>query len=159
MVEVEKFDASAPWLEHYRKIEQVFLSDEDVTVGYDDGSKTVKVFVKGTDKAEALAKYIKPEIDFGNVTLHVDVIPDNTEKTTTEMLQDAFTGNDLFAGIAEETVCGGSIIYAVFEPDVIQFWNDNIGSPYGVNTMTVEQAARDVFQMDDALICSDLKAE
>lgn len=158
MVEVEKFDASAPWFEHYHKIEQVFLSDEDVSVDYDDDSKTVIVRVKGTDKAEALAKYVKPEIDFGKVTLHVNVVPDNAEKTTTEMLQDAFTGNELFEGIAEEAVYGGTIIYAVFRADVIQFWNDNIGSPYGVKTMTIEQAAKDVFQMDDALICSDLKA-
>lgn len=159
MVEVEKVDASAPWLEHYHKVEQIFLSDDDVIVSYDDDSKTVKVYVKGTDKAEALAKYIKPEIDFGNVTLHVDVIPDNEEKSTAETLQDAFAGNELFVGIVEEAVYGGTINYAVFKPETLQFWNDNIGSPFGVQTMTVEQVAKDVFQMDDALMCSDLKAD
>lgn len=157
MVEVEKVDASSPWLEHYRKVEKVFLSDDDVIVSYDDDSKTVTVRVKGTDKAEALAKYVRPEIDCGNVTLHVNVVPDNEEKSTAEMLQIAFSGIDMFAGVAEEAVYGGTITYAVFEPEIVQFWNDNIGSPFGVKTMTAEQVAKDVFQLDDALICSDLK--
>lgn len=157
MVEVEKVDASAPWIEHFHKIEHIFISDEDVSVVYNNDTTTVSVYVRGADKAAALGKYIRPEIDFGDVTLHVNVIPDNAEKSTADTLQDAFAGNEYFAGVAEESVYGGTITYAVFEPEVIQFWSDNIGSVFGVKTLTAEKVARDVFHMDDALICSDIK--
>ena len=154
----EKTNLSAPWIEHVHKIEQLFLSDEDVRVKYDDGAKLVKLFVKGTDKACALDAIIARELEFDGVTLRVVVIPDNSEPTLDEILHYAFTGNELFEGTATEEVHGDVMTYALFRPEVVQFWNDNIGSCYGVTTIAAEDVARSVLNVD-AFICSDLKAE
>lgn len=150
---------SAPWLEHVHKIEQLFLSDDDVQVQYYDDSKTVKLFVRGTDKADAFDKKIRHEVDCGNVTLKVIVVPDNdSEATEEEYIQRMFAGNDLFVGTAVEELYGGTATYALFKPETVQYWCDNIRSCYGVETATVEQIAMDVLDLN-AFICSDLRAE
>jgi hypothetical protein len=148
---------SAPWIQHCSKVDQFFIDDDDVTLDYDDESKTIKLRVKGTDKANSLAKIVRSEVSFGNVTLRVVVVPDNDSEPTLEnLLQWAFAGNGIFSGTAVEEEHGGTVTYAVFEPETIQIWNDNIGSCYGVETYTVEQVAKDVLDVD-AFICSDLK--
>jgi hypothetical protein len=158
-MEEKKLDKSAPWYVHAHKLEQLFLSDDDVQVGFDENAMTAKLFVRGTDKAEALEKIIAHEVECGGVTLHVVVVPDNDEEPTTEeLLQRAFSGNELFSGTAVEELYGGTATYALFAPKTVQFWCDNIGSCYGIETMTAEDVARSVLNVD-AFICSDLKAE
>lgn len=155
----DRLDKSSPWIEHVHKIEQLFLSDDDVQVEYDDTSKTARLLVRGADKADALDKKIRHEVDCGNVTLNVTVVPNNDgEPTEEEYIHRAFAGNDLFVGTAVEELYGGTATYALFKPETVQFWDDNIRSVYGVETMTVEQIAMDVLDLD-AFICSDLKAE
>lgn len=150
---------SAPWIGHCRKMQAFFAGDEDVYVGtFDPTDNSVKVYVRGSDKAEAIGGFLKSEVEFGGVKLRVNVVPDNdAAPTTEEMLIRAFGGNPLFAGTAVEEEHGGIVTYAVFEPEAVQYWNDNIGSCYGVETYTAEDVARDIFDMD-AFICSDVKA-
>jgi hypothetical protein len=158
-MEDKKLDKSAPWYVHVHKLEQLFLSDEDVDVKFDEDKMNVGLFVRGTDKANALEKIIAHEVECGGVKLNVIVIPDNErEPTTEELLQRAFAGNELFSGTAVEELYGGTATYALFSPQTVQFWCDNIGSCYGIETMTAEDVARDVLDVD-AFICSDLKAE
>ena len=153
-----KLDASAPWIEHYRKIDALFMLDEDVEVAYDDDTRTVTIHVKGADKADAFEQKIRHEVEFGNVTLHVRVVPSNDEPSEEDYIHNMFAGNDLLSGTATEDVYGGTVTYALFQPTVLQYWADNIGSPYGVKTVTAEQVAKDVLDLD-AYITSDLKAE
>lgn len=158
-MEDKKLDKSAPWYVHVHKLGQLFLSDDDVQVAFDENTMTAKLFVRGTDKADALEKIVAPEVEFGNDTLHVIVVPDNDEEPTTEeLLQRAFAGNELFSGTVVDKLYGGNATYALFAPQTVQFWCDNIGSCYGIETMTAEDVARSVLNVD-AFICSDLKAE
>lgn len=158
MIDKEKLDKSAPWYEHCHKLDSLFAYDDDVRVGeYDDETKTVKVFVSGVDKALALEKIIKPEVEFSGVTLKVVVVPANDDEPTVEdTLRYAFNGNPLFTGTAVVEMYGGDATYAVFEPTVVQYWNDNIGSCFGIETKTVEDVARDVLDVD-AFICTDFR--
>lgn len=158
MSEDKKFDKSAPWYVHVHKLEQLFMSDEDVQVTFDEDSMTASLLVRGTDKADALERIVAHEVGCGNVTLKVVVVPDNDEEPTVEeLLQRAFSGNELFSGTAVEELYGGTATYALFAPETVQFWCDNIGSCYGVETMTAKDVARAVLNVD-AFICSDLKA-
>lgn len=146
---------SAPWVEHLHKVEAACMLDEDVTVDYDDDSKTVTLRVRGTDKAAAYEAKIRHELDFGGVRLHVNVVPDNSERTEEDLIQDLFSGNDILVGTATEEAVGGTVTYAIVQPTVLQFWDDNMGSIYGIRTMTAEDCVRDVFDLD-AFVCSDL---
>lgn len=159
MTNSEKLNISAPWYEHCHELDALFAYDEDVTVGeFDEDTKTVKLFVKGIDKANALAAIVKPTVEFGNDTLNVIVVPDNDGTPTVEdQLRNAFSGNPLFSGTCLLELYGGTVTYAVFEPTVVQYWNDNIGSCFGFETKTVEDVARDVLDVD-AFICTDVRA-
>lgn len=158
-MEARKLDASAPWYEHCHKLAALFEHDEDVTIGeYDEDTMTIKVYVRGKDKAEALGRIIAPEVNFdGKNVLKVVVVPDNDgEPSLEDTLCYAFNGNPLYAGTATVELYGGTATYAVFEPAVIQYWNDNIGSCFGFKTETVEDVAREVLNVD-AFICTDVR--
>lgn len=158
MSKEKKLDASAPWYEHCHKLAALFDGDDDVTVGeYDDDSKTVKVYVRGNDKADALAKIIRTPVELGNVTINVEVVPDNdVEPTVEDIVHTALNGNPLFLGTVVEELYGGNATYVVFEPSVIQYWNDNIGSYFGFETKTAEDVAKDVLDIN-AFICTNVE--
>lgn len=158
MIDEEKFNKSAPCYEHYHKLDSLFAYDDAVRVReYDDETNTIKIFVRGADKAAALEKIVRHEVEFGNSVVNVVIVPDNDdEPTIEETLHSAFNGNPLFTGTTVAELYGGTATYAVFEPTVLQYWSDNIGSCFGYETKTVEDVARDVLDVD-TFICTDVR--
>lgn len=159
MNDIKKLETSAPWYEYCHRLAALFAYDDEVSVGeYDADSASVKVYVKGVDKSNALERILKHEVDFdGKNVLKVNVIPDNDgEPSIEDTLQYAFDGNPLYTGTATVEMYGGTATYAVFEPTVVQYWNDNIGSCFGFKTETVEDVARDVLDID-AFVCTDVR--
>ena len=61
----ETLNLSAPWIEFYHKVETLFDPDPNVAVVYDDAAKIIKLYVDGTDKANALEKLLPKEKVFG----------------------------------------------------------------------------------------------
>lgn len=151
----DAFRLSAPWYTYAREVRALFEYDEDVRVLYDedDGPK-VRVLVRGDAKAEAIAWLLPESVDFGGVTLHNVVVPANGEASTEQMVRDAFAGNaavDSIVTALEGTPLAGTV-YVCFAPEAVQFFNDDVSDPAGVETKLFEDVARDVAKGHDGLM-------
>ena len=147
----------SPWEIHARKIEALLSYDRAVDgVAYDDETHEIKVFVNGDDKAAAIQSLLVDHLDFGNVSVDVRVIPSNVEPDEAELFSRAFEGNELFSCMLQMTTPHGvEENFAVFEPVAVQYYSDDIGSAFGVTTVTPEQLAKDVLVQGTVRICSD----
>lgn len=144
----------SPWVVYAKEVRALFEHDPDVIVDEptelgDDGYN-LEIRVHGNDKAESVAKVLPEDVEFGNVTLHVMVIPDNDGKLTMlDHMRRAFAGNPVLVDVMEVPVVPGgpTMAYALFAPEVVQIECDNAASPYGLVTTTYEGVAKDVLRV------------
>ena len=144
----------APWVVYAKMVKALFEHDPDVIVGEptelgDEGYK-LEIRVHGNDKAESVARVLPEDVEFGNIALHIMVIPDNDGKLTMlDHLRRAFAGNPALVDVMEVPVVPGgpTMAYALFAPEVVQIECDNAASPYGLVTTTYEGVARDVLRV------------
>lgn len=144
-----KLTLSPPWETYVSELEALFGSDPEIKIvrEEDDGNHAVKLYVANTDKANALTVLLPGDVKFGNVTLDIIVIPPNaTDNDIADLFTTAFKGNPAFCEVLSfETPITGKVNYAVFAGDLVQFFNDDLRSPYGIETTIYEDVARDVF--------------
>jgi len=155
----------APWVVYAKKVAKLFEYDTDVIVSEpielaDEGAYNLEVRVSGDDKAESIAKVLPEDVEFGNVMLHIMVIPDNDCRLTMlDHLRRAFAGNPALVDVMEVPVVPGgpSMAFALFAPEVVQIECDNAASPYGIVTTTYEGVAKDVLNVDGVMIASEIE--
>lgn len=156
-------DKRAPWFDLFHELEGLFAYDDDVTVDMDKVKLEIKLYVRGAAKAAALEWFLADRKAFGNIEVPVSVVPSNDGETTVSLLKTAFAGNPLVADIIampSETPVLGDVAYLVAEPAVIQYDGDNLASPWGIETVTVEEALKDVVaDLNNLLISSDVQEE
>lgn len=154
----EKMKLSPPWLTFYREVAALFNDDPEVSVSYDEETTTLKLYVDNAIKADAISTLLSSEKQFGNVTLNIEVIPSNNNETVESLFRHAFSGNPILSEIQTvEGVFTNPISYVVFEPSIVQFWNDNLGDLNGMCTMLPQDIARDVFgDAFGACFCTEL---
>lgn len=152
----DKLQLSTPWVTLYRQINAMFGDDPDVKVEYiagDGNDPTIKLFVEGQDKADAIAKLLPLTYDFGNVTVSVIVVPANKNETMETLFRTAFAGNPAFSYAATaEGVFTNPITYVVFRNRVVQFWNDDLSDINGNETTLYEDIAGTLFT-DKSGVC------
>jgi hypothetical protein len=98
--------------------------------------------------------------EFGNVTLEIEVVPDNEDElTVADHLRRAFAGNLVLRDVVEYPVVpsGPSMAFALFAPEVVQIECDNAASPYGIVTTTYEGVAKDVLNVEGVMIASEIE--
>lgn len=139
---------SSPWISYVHKLEALFGPDPDITVRYNEDREAVYLNVHGYDKAHALEQLLPAVVTFGNVSMDVIVVPDNNVPDIVELYRNALTGNPLFREIISITPEGSSnaFNYVMFKPDVIQYWDDNLGDPHGNISTLAQNLAGDVFK-------------
>lgn len=147
----ETVGLSSPWYIYYREVKALFHKDPAVTVQFEDygDSKTLKLFVEGEDKAEAIGLLLPKEKVFGNVVVKIQVIPSNKLGMTTEdIIKCAFEGNPSFKGVATFKPEGTTIpfTFVTFENAVTQMWIDNLSDINGLKSTLLEDIARDVLE-------------
>lgn len=141
-----KVSVSSPWISEARKIYALFNEDPDINILYDDDACEVKLYVNGSEKADAIAKILPTEKEFGNVTLKITVIPSNTEESPIDIFRKAFAGNPICAEIiVDDNPMSVGMSHVVFENRVVQYFNDCLNDPYGLESTLFEDIARDVF--------------
>ena len=86
-----------PWVTWAREVTALFEHDEEVTVEIDEDAPSVAIRVTNAIKADALAQIVPTEMQFGNVTLDVAVIPANSDATDEQVWRWAFDGNPALA--------------------------------------------------------------
>lgn len=148
-------ELSAPWIVYWRKLCALFENDPEIKIGeiietHDDKSCYISINVYNHKKFEALQQLLPSVLTFGNVELCIyvyNIANDEEEETDyRKLFNDLFDGNDIFDEFL--TVIdrpGSKRNFAVFKPQVLQFYSDDISDPYGNKTMLAQDVARDVF--------------
>ena len=159
-MEDKKTKLSPPWVEYYRKLEAMFGPDPDIKVEFDEDEMHIKLYVESHEKATALDELLPVQKDFGNVSVFIEVIPANDEPKRIDYIKRAFEGNPAFSyATTIEGIMSNPISYVVFKPEVIQFWNDNMGDPHGITSTLMADIAKEIIGEDDGVIFSTDKKE
>ena len=145
---------SAPWETYYREIKALFGSDPAIKIKYDDETKVIKMYVEGQDKADALAELLPSVKMFGNVPVHLDVVPSNFVKANkADTFCKAFDGNPVFAYAKTTEGSHGEFAasYIVFKKKVVQFSNDDLSDVNGNCNTLYQTIAKDIFGEDSGV--------
>ena len=148
----EKVGLASPWQEYCSELKALFAMDDEVTVWdieEDSMGKVLSIEVKNLEKYVALSELIPEEKVFGNVKLRIDiydVVNEIEDMDKADLLEKAFAGNPIFDKMLRmRDVTGTPHFFAMFEPTVIQFYNDDLLDPNGFKTTLVQDVARDIF--------------
>ena len=145
---IKNLNLSSPWEIYYKEICAMFGKDEDIKIVFDNDKYVIKLYVTGTDKANALTKLLPVEKSFGNVTVKTTVIPANNEVLTDEELYNmAFDGNPVFdfAVHGRGTGIVSDNTYVVFKKEVVQYFNDSLNDINGLCSTLYQEIAKDIF--------------
>ena len=150
---------SSPWVEYSRYMEAMFGKDPEVKVVFDEDAVAIKLFVDNPVKADALSQILPETKNFGGVVLTISVIPGDEKQTKEQLFKAAFNGNPV---VDDVVTVGGELLpnpftYVVFKKEVVQFWNDNFGDPHGMKSTLYEEIARDAFNVDGVLYCTNVE--
>lgn len=158
---MENVKLSPPWITFVHEVEAMFKHDPEVKVKYDSETNQIKLYVADTDKADALEKLIPESKTFGNITVHITVIPPNLEEMTKEELfKKAFAGNPALSFTSSFDTPFGHVTYIVFKNEVIQFFNDQMNDINGNKTTLLQDIAPEVFGTEHAVYyCTDAPME
>ena len=161
---------SAPWIIFYRKVEAMFKYDPNVNVVFDAENYNLKLFVYGTEKAEAIQKLLPSKKIFGEIEMLITVVRSNPEikmsngKTRryhmyhNDIFDEAFEGNPAYCYEANaSSELPFDIHYVVFAKRVVQYYNDDIGNVNGVCSTLYQDIAKDIFVTEPNVhFCTDI---
>lgn len=142
----------SPWVQYYDKISVFFEEDPDVQVLFDEDKPEIKIYVEDQAKAKALAELIPAEQKYGKVVLKVGVIPGNAESSSEGLISDAFRGNPIVESI--KTISGiftNPITYVIFQKEVVQYYNDDLGDAYGNCSTLWQEIAKSIFKEQEGV--------
>ena len=149
---------SPPWCKFYHEVEALFGKDPDIQVIFDEEDYTVTLYVEDEDKAYALDQILPAKKVMGNIVVTINVIPANDTVDTSKkkaLYEKAFAGNPVFSRIEQVSLpMWGNYNYCIFNAgeSLVQFYNDELQSPWGLCTMVLEDAARDVLAGPDGML-------
>lgn len=155
-MEKEDMKISAPWVTYLHKLEAMFGQDPDIRITASEDCKEIKLFVNGSDKANALSLLLPAEKEYCGVNLKITVFPSNINSGKAALFRKAFDGNPLY----DETIVvhpewtNNPFTYVMFKQEVVQYWNDNLGDPHGNVTTLAQDLARDLFDIHSGVYYS-----
>lgn len=143
---------AAPWVIWYREVEELFRDDKEVTFSFNEDEKKITLFVVDPIKADAIKKLLPEEKDFGNVTIAIDVVTRTAEGSVIDLIKIAFAGNPALERILHlDTPLTGSVDYVMFKKEVVQFFNDDLGTPTGICSTLYQDIAKHILPEDAAV--------
>ncbi len=151
---------SAPWITYYQEMEVLFEGDLDINVVLDEDEFELRLYVKNTQKADILEKYLPVEVVFGNNKLPIQIIPSNNspicemEGNDWEIL---FRGNTALDYVREIDDFGFQATYVVFKSKVVQYYSDNISDINGLTSTLYQDIAKRIFNdKPGVFFCTDV---
>ena len=149
-----KLNLQSPWVTYNNKIKALFANDEDISVSDvredDDGVLTMAIGSSDYHKYVALDRVIAKRVEFGNVTLRIKVVQLNhieTIEDTVELYKTIFEGNKIVRDIRVlPDFTGTEHCFIRFNPEVVQFFNDDISDYDGNWSGLAQDIAKEVFQ-------------
>lgn len=152
-----KVNMSSPRVLFVAKLKKFFEEETDIHINYDPiaNPSTVDIRVDDPIKYDTLSKLLDDKIDFGNVSLNINVIPANFDKVDRVALFKTLLQNmSIVEAVDEVTIEGSSnsFIYASFRNQVVKYWSDNLGNPHGNSFTLYETLANEIFQNHDGIL-------
>ena len=149
----KKVKLSPPWHEHMAMLKAFFAGDDRIAVGDCGDDKVAFIGVKDAELLSAMNEVLAKRVRFGNAALKIEVVPANGIKekkvkamSKADALKTVLKGNPAFCKFMKKKTPTGFAVFALFEPFVLQWYADNIGSPWKLRTAVYEQAALRVFR-------------
>lgn len=145
----------APWYSFRKMLNALFEFDPQVTVGEvreADGNGAdyiLEIEVANHDKCAALDRALPYEKHFGNVVLQIRLIDTENggENQDVELYRTIFSGNPIVKDIRQLTDFAGVVhSYIRFQPEVVQFFDDDISDYNGNWTGLAKTIAETVFE-------------
>ena len=153
-----KYKIAAPWVQYVNKLTALFGDDPEIQIEYDYTNQKFNMQVSNQLKATAISKLLPSVKHFGDVTLTINITLVSTASTKADVYHDAFDGNPAFSYSKQiDGVFTNPITYVVFKPDVVQFYNDDLGDINGNCTTLYQNIAKDIFNDDGVFFCTDVK--
>lgn len=153
-----QFNLSAPWNEYNNQLIALFDEDEDICVEdihtskLNDYDYIISIRVYNHKKFEAMYRLLPDVKEFGNVKVKIIIYDMENEAAEKEPkliddLETLFTGNPSFNRVVKlRDMAGCEHDFVVFEPEVVQYFNDDLKDLNGFRTCLVQDVARDVFE-------------
>ena len=139
---------NSPWAAYAIKVKALFDGDDEVIVAYNNDEPSLTLYVENAVKADAIAQLFPETVEFGNVSMKIEVLPANDEVTIGDLFAAAFNGNPVFGGVYNFDSMGLKSTFALFAPKAVQYYSDDLREYGGVSTKTYADIARDVFDTD-----------
>lgn len=139
---------SAPWISYYHKLVALFGEDPDIKINFEENTNTIRFYVEGQNKAEALEKLLPAEKEFGTMKIFTEIIPANEKLSNANLFRNAFEGNPLYEDMIIVRPEGSSnpFTYMMFKKQVVQYWDDNLGDPHGNISTLAQNIAQEIFR-------------
>lgn len=144
----------SPWIIYAKQVNELFGKDEGVKVEFINDPPRLKLYVEGNNKADAIAKLLPSEKEFGNVVMPIEVVPSNWDDSRMGLLKRAFEGNPIVKEFQTKEVIGNTMEYVIFKKEVVQYANDNISDANGVCTTLYQDIAREILGQDEGVYFS-----
>ena len=144
---MNKIKLSPPWITYVNELKAMFEKDSYVRVEYNDAQEDiVKLYVNKQEKADALSQLLPTVKEFGGFNLKIFVIPANfNNMPSEELILAAFEGNPVLENTMVLHSPFGDMTYGIFAKKVVQFQNDDISDPNGLESTLYENIAKDIF--------------
>lgn len=167
MSNMNKFGIQSPWVTYWNKIKALFELDDQVDVtdifpGTEDEFNyefTIMV-LNNHEKWIALTQILPAHMEFGNIKMKINISENVADDHyTVEAFKKAFEGNRRVRDIKEVVdQAGYSHNFVRFEPEVIQFYNDNLKDYNGNWSGLMQDIASEIFE-DAGLIVNFCTAD
>ena len=154
-IDDEESGLSAPWYTFGKMVKALFERDPEIDVHDvaqcdpdEDADFSLVIGVKNHEKFIALDRAMPSKKEWGNVILQIDVLDETDADTdqSVELFKTIFAGNPILRDIKTRTdEAGFSWNYCIFEPEVIQFWNDDLSDYSGNWNGLAQDIAEEVF--------------
>lgn len=154
MSKFNELTLEAPWNTYRKMINALFEYDPEIEVGdvvsasgVESAEYNISIKVRNHRKFEALQKLLPNRKVFGSVVVAIYIYDmENKEKNDIDVFKDLFRDNPIVSNYEKVKLPDGSERnFVCFQPQVIQFFDDDISDCYGNFNGLAEDIARAVF--------------
>ena len=145
----------APWYTYQKKVKTLFDRDPEIKVSEvyepEDGAAdfAFDIEVRNHEKFLALERVLVKQKKFGSVTLSITLFDEENANGADDYIalyETVFKGNPILKDIRDVTDFAGTKLgFVLFQPEVIQFPDDDTSDYYGNWNGLAEDIAREVF--------------
>lgn len=151
----KKVGISAPWVLLYKKIRAMFDQDTELEITelqqlIGTANYAFSIGSRNTAKLKAIEKILKSEYVIGNIKLFInfEYQENGDSNVITDIdIQTAFAGNPILSDVkkTDDIVIRDGMVFVLFEPEVVQFFNDDLSDYYGNYNGLAADIAKEIF--------------